>query len=36
MKVIILLNKVFIILFISYFKLIKEEKNNLNTAFIKP
>ena len=32
---IILLNKAFIILFILYFKFIKEEKNNLNTVFIK-
>ena len=32
---IIFLNKTFIILFISYFKFIKEEKNNLNTTFIE-
>ena len=30
---IILLNKVFIISFILYFKFIKEKKNNLNTVF---
>ena len=35
MRVIIFLNKTFIILFISHFKFIEEERNNLNIIFIK-